>query len=324
MDWWAGPAGWPGEPGYARRPPPLPPSAPILLVLHGLTGGGREGYIKGSCAAAAAAGWRAAVLTYRGCGGLALTSPRPYTATWTADVAAALSAAGAAYPAAASTAAVGYSLGAVILAKYVAEAEAGRVGPAKGTRTVSPPPPLTTAVCISSPFCLSTAAAKLSIPFTPGYVYNRILAARLRSYFKEHADELAAHPAVRAAMEGQALSRAKLISDWDRAVVAEVAGHADAEAYYAAASSAAHITGIQSTPTLFVAAADDPFLGALPEVEVASAPATALVVTRQGGHCAFLQGRWALGRSWADDVLVQWLEAVRAGEGGGGVGRARL
>ena len=330
LDWWTGPAGWRGEAGYARgRRQPAPPAvqarrrrlplhAPLLLVLHGLTGSGTEGYIKGACAAGTAAGWRCAVLTYRGCGGLALTSPRPYTADGTGDGAAALAAAAAAYPAAPCMAAVGYSLGAIILTKLVAELEAG-AWPAA--------PPLAGAVCISSPFCLASAAARLAEPWTPGWVYNRVLASRLGSYFREHEVELRAHPVVEAALGGggrAALPCLRTVSEWDTAVVAAMAGHASAGAYYAAASSAAHIPRIATTPTLFLAAGDDPFLGALPEVEVLASPCTALAVSAHGGHCAFLRGGWPWGRAWSDDVLVQWLAGVRAEEGAGGSGRARL
>ena len=308
LDWWTGPAGWPGEAGHEGAPPPLPPTAPLLLVLHGLTGSGTEGYVKGACLAARASGWRAAVLTYRGCGGLALTSPLPYTATGTADAAAGLAAAAAAFPRAAATAAVGFSLGAIILTKFLAEAEGGRWPAA---------PPLLAALAISSPFCLASASARLAEPWTPGWVYDRILAHRLGSYFKEHEGSLSGHPVVQEALAAGATRTARTVGAWDAAVVARLAGHEDRPAYYAAASSAAAIPAIVRTPTLFLAAGDDPFLGDLPEVEVAGSPVAALAVSPWGGHCAFLQGArgggvWPGGRAWCDDVLVQWLEAVRA------------
>ncbi len=45
------------------------------------------------------------------------------------------------------------------------------------------------------------------------------------------------------------------------------------------------------TPTLFVVSLDDPFLGVLPDQEVAANPHTVLAATAHGGHCAFLQAR---------------------------------
>ena len=60
-------------------------------VKHMKTGGSHEGYCKWACAAAAARGWRAIVLNYRGCNGVPLTAPRGYAATMTHDVARAIS-----------------------------------------------------------------------------------------------------------------------------------------------------------------------------------------------------------------------------------------
>ena len=116
----------PPSPSFASTPPPLPPTAPLLLVLHGLTGGSKEAYIRSLCShATARGGFRAVAVVYRGCGGLALTSPRGYSATLTADVAAAARQARREFPLARATVAVGFSLGAVILCKYLGEQDAG-------------------------------------------------------------------------------------------------------------------------------------------------------------------------------------------------------
>ena len=57
---------------------------------RGTAGGSQEGYIKWMCRAVAASGWRAVVLNYRGCAGLPLTSPKCYDAVSTGDVRAAV------------------------------------------------------------------------------------------------------------------------------------------------------------------------------------------------------------------------------------------
>ena len=49
-------------------------------------GGSQEGYVKWLCRAAHRSGARAVVLNYRGCGGLALLTPRCYNAVFTADI----------------------------------------------------------------------------------------------------------------------------------------------------------------------------------------------------------------------------------------------
>jgi predicted alpha/beta-fold hydrolase len=39
---------------------------------------------------------------------------------------------------------------------------------------------------------------------------------------------------------------------------------------------------------LFLVSLDDPFLGVLPDQEIAANPHTVLAATQHGGHCAFL------------------------------------
>lgn len=255
--------------------------------------------IKGACAAAAAAGFRAVALTYRGCGGLELSSPSPYGAAWTADVSVAAAAARAAWPAATGLVAVGYSLGAVILAKYLAEQGDGLWPRATG---------IDAAACVSSPFCLHTASAALASSL-PGLAYNAALAARLRHYMWRHRRQLRAHAAIdRATLDS--LSTAWLVQHYDERVVAKLFGYADAAAYYDDAATEAALPRIVA-PTLFVSAADDPFMGRLPVSAVAANPATALAVTQRGGHCAFLTGG-GLARSWCDDVVVGWAASALA------------
>ena len=83
-------------------------------------GGSREGYCKWMCASIAEKGWRPVVLNYRGCAGLELTSPAVYCASFTDDVHLAVEEIHLQYPNARLFAA-GYSLGSLILCKYLAE-----------------------------------------------------------------------------------------------------------------------------------------------------------------------------------------------------------
>ncbi|KAG1660894.1 hypothetical protein FOA52_015936 [Chlamydomonas sp. UWO 241] len=118
LDWWRG----------CDKADAAPADAPVFLVLHGINGGSFEGYCKWACTAAVARGWRACVLNYRGCNGLRLTAPRGYNAALSPhDVHTAVASIRGRFPAARVVAA-GYSLGGVILAKYLAEADQGLHG----------------------------------------------------------------------------------------------------------------------------------------------------------------------------------------------------
>ena len=139
----------------------------MLLVLHGLTGGSAEGYVKSLCAHGTSRGFRAAAVVYRGCGGLRLTSARPYGASFTADISRAAQQARREFPLASSLVAVGFSLGAIILSKYLGEQDAGYWHHGRGGGGGGEDDDLIdAAVAVSSPFCLESAGAKLSRPWT--------------------------------------------------------------------------------------------------------------------------------------------------------------
>lgn len=101
----------------------------VTKLLHCVdscvTGGSREGYCKWMCASTSAKGWRPVVLNYRGCAGLELTSPSVYCASFTDDIHLAVEEIQRQYPEAHLFAA-GYSLGSLILTKFLAEAALGR------------------------------------------------------------------------------------------------------------------------------------------------------------------------------------------------------
>ena len=214
-----------------------------------------------------------------------------------------------------SPVAVGYSLGAVILAKYLAKQGDGLWPRATGVDA---------AACVSSPFCLHSASARLGSSLT-GLAYNATLAARLRHYMWRHRGQLAQHAALRQHPDALgSLSTAWLIQHYDDRIVSKLFGYKDAAAYYDDAATVAAVPRIL-TPTLFLSAQDDPFLGDLPTDAIASNPATALALTQRGGYCAFLTGG-ALGAAWADAVVVQWGAAAlaRAGCAGGLGGVSKL
>ena len=130
---------------------------------------------------------------------------------------------------------------------------------------------------------------------------------RLRQYARRHMHqlELIGH------VDRAQVARARLITDFDAAATCKLAGFDTVEQYYQAGSSAQFISSIR-TPTLFLCAEDDPFLGALPKDECRQNDNTVLATTRVGGHCAHLQGVLPIvGPSWADAAVIQFINAVQ-------------
>jgi len=201
----------------------LSDSAPVALLIHGINGGSHEGYVRSACAELAARGVRPAVLNLRGCGGQELTSGRGYTALQAPDVAVAVASLSARFPRA-PLLGVGFSLGAVLLAKYVAEADMGLMpsSPAEGggggaggggaggagggggvgangvgggpsvPRLARPPAAsgsgFVAVALVSSPVCLHCINARMASPMTHPvpFVYNLLVAAKLRGYWRRH------------------------------------------------------------------------------------------------------------------------------------------
>lgn len=68
------------------------------------------------------------------------------------------------------------------------------------------------------------------------------------------------------------------VSHFDKAVVCQLFGYEDVDEYYHDSSSQNYIPFVR-TPSLFLAAADDPFMGRLPREECEANPHTLLAVT---------------------------------------------
>jgi predicted alpha/beta-fold hydrolase len=96
-----------------------------------------------------------------------------------------------------------------------------------------------------------------------------------------------------------------LLHEFDEAATCKTLGFCCSVAYYEAGASANFIPKIR-TPTLFLVSEDDPFLGGLPIAACRGNDKTVLAVTAAGGHCGHLQGLWPLGRSWADEVVMEF------------------
>eukprot|EP00798_Chlamydomonas_sp_ICE-L_P014332 gene14332-20321_t len=233
--------------------------------------GSQEGYCKWACHGAAKKGWRAVVFNMRGCNGLPLSTGRGYSAIMTPDLRLAIDSVQARFPTA-PICAVGYSLGALAMTKYVSEADRG---------------------------------LRLAQPWTIAYIYNLAVAFKLREYIKLHRKTILDH----ASMDTGALLSTWTLREFEEQSLPMQFNYLDRQQYYEEASSLNYFPHIK-TPTLILVSEDDPFLGVLPDIECSSNPSTLLVATKHGGHVAFLQGMWPLENSFMDDAVLEFCGAV--------------
>lgn len=90
---------------------------PIVIVLHGLTGGSFEPYVQWTLLQMASRGFRPVVLNARGCGGSTLEQPKAFSGAFTDDVRAAVSRIRDREPLDTRLYLVGFSLGAGVLVR---------------------------------------------------------------------------------------------------------------------------------------------------------------------------------------------------------------
>jgi len=150
---------------------PWEPTTPTLVLLHGLTGGSQEGYIKSTVDAAMRSGVRSVVFNARGCAGSRLRTSQIFCAAYTDDLRHALAKIRAAVPDSPLVAA-GFSLGSNILVKYLGE---------EGDRT-----PLLGAVSLGNPFDLMCAMRRLEEDWLHDLLYNRTLAGNLKRFYSKY------------------------------------------------------------------------------------------------------------------------------------------
>lgn len=245
-----------------------PQAAPALLLLHGLEGDSDVGYMRTTAAKAWWRGWHAVRMNVRGCGASEPFSRTLYNSGLSQDFSCAVAWV-LAQPRVDGLAVCGFSMGGNTVLKYLGEAGA------------SAPPRLFAAAAVSA--CLDLAACADAVHRPGCRVYEgrflRQLRGRVRRMEARHPDGLPVHD----------LGAIRSIRQYDDLIMAPRFGYRDAADYYDRASAARVLTAI-ARPTLVLHAEDDPFIVITPESRrlMAANPHIRFLVTRHGGHCAFL------------------------------------
>lgn len=243
------------------------PTAPLLVILHGLESSARSAYARMLMIAAEERGWHCCVLHFRDCGDYSNRLPRRYHAGETNDIRFFLSEL-LKRESVGPIAAVGYSLGGNVLLKYLGEAA--------GTS------PLRAAAAVCVPLNLHVCAEAINDGFSKFYQWHLIrrMKSSLRRKFDRHT----------AAFNWDRAMQARTFAEFDDAVTAPLHGFAGMNDYYDRCSSARFLQSIE-TPTLIINALDDPFMtpAVIPHRDRVS-PAVTLEISEAGGHVGFIAG----------------------------------
>jgi predicted alpha/beta-fold hydrolase len=263
---------------------------PTLLLLHGLEGSSQAHYIAGISDKAWAAGWNVVRLNQRNCGNTEHLSRGLYHSGLTHDplfvMRELIDVDGIR-----QIAVAGYSLGGNLTLKL-----AGELGAAA--------PPELKAICAVSPTmdlsaCVEALERRSNIAYEFNFVRN--LKARMRR-------KATAQPGL---FPLEPLPRIWTVRQFDEAYTAPHHGFLDASDYYHRASALRVIENIR-VPALILTAEDDPFVptDAFYSEAVRRNQVINVVVTRYGGHCAFVERpQNGYDGYWAEREIVRFVSA---------------
>ncbi len=266
------------------------PSAPLLLVLHGLEGDVTSHYVAGLVQQAAKRGWGAVALSFRSCSGEPNRLPRFYHSGDTGDLDTVIRLVIDRRPDV-RMAAAGISIGGNVLLKWL------------GERGSDAPRQFAGAVAISTPYDLTACARALDRGFARA-VYTANFLRSLKAKVRQKAR---VYPGF---VDVPAVLRARTFAEYDRIVTAPLHGFTDERDYWTRASSRPYLPRVRR-PALLINARDDPFVPpeSLPDPR-SLPPEMEIEFSEQGGHAGFLQGPpWAV-ESWAERRAVAWLAGV--------------
>jgi predicted alpha/beta-fold hydrolase len=265
-------------------------SAPALLLLHGLEGSSSAHYMRGIADKAWAAGFNVVRLNQRNCGGTEALSRGLYHSGLTDDPLFVLRHLSDDLGIA-QVVVAGYSLGGNLTLKL-----AGDAG--------DTPPPALKAVCAVSP-TMDLALCVDALERRPNVLYQWNFMRNLRGRMR-----------LKARLFPDVYDPRKLAGVWtvrrfDDVFTAPLSGFGTAERYYREACSYRVIDRIR-IPTLIVSARNDPFVP--PEQferpMVTGNPAIHVLLTDDGGHCAFVgEPEGDDDGYWAESTVVRWARA---------------
>jgi predicted alpha/beta-fold hydrolase len=258
----------------------------IAVLVHGLSGTHRSGYMQRIAADLLRRRVRAVRIDLRGVGRGVALARKAYHAGCSDDVRAALTAIHELSPSSAIVL-IGFSLGGNIALKLAGEAAEW---PVAGLRAV---------LAVGPPIDLARCLRLLSLPHNRIYELHflrHLIAAAHRR--ERHFPDLPRTRFPRAAT--------MTLPDFDDRYTAPMWGFADAMDYYRNTASLPYISRIR-VPTLLLTARDDPFIAVEPFEEVAQLTNVETRIAPRGGHLGFIGWDGLGGIRWAERRIVEWV-----------------
>jgi predicted alpha/beta-fold hydrolase len=265
-----------------------------LMLVHGLEGSSKSGYVIGTSNRAWEKGWNVVRMNIRGCGGTEALSSTLYHSGLSQDVEKLVQQM-ILRDGLQRVALVGFSMGGNQVLRAL-----GRWG--KNT-----PPQLIGAATVSPACDLSISSDR--IHEAANSIYEWWFLVSLRKSFRRKAELWPGK------YDTSLLRHVHSVRDFDEHITARYMGFTGAADYYDKASSS-HVLEQITAPTLVIHADDDPFvvISAESQRKLEQNPMITFLHTRHGGHCAFIgePGAEAGDGRWAERKVVEFLANIKA------------
>ncbi|KAI9689422.1 MAG: hypothetical protein M1822_010073 [Bathelium mastoideum] len=266
---------------------------PMLITLHGLSGGSYEIYLRHVLAPLVGSGedggWEACVINSRGCAMSKITSSVLYNARATWDIRQTVKWLRKMFPNR-KLFAIGYSLGANILTNYLGE---------EGDQCL-----LEAAVVLSNPWALEVSSVALQRTWLGMHVYMTVMGTNMRKLVDQHEDQISKNTRI----DLDRVRKVKYLYEFDREVQGPTWGYPTENAYYRDASCTDSVLSVK-IPLFAIHAKDDPIAvnEAIPYGEIKANPNIVLCVTSLGGHLSWFQSS---GDRWFVKPIVNFLNKM--------------
>lgn len=265
---------------------------PVLLVLPGITGHSKSGYLVHLVNGAFTHGWRVVVLVYPGTDLSQIATARFIRGHVPHDLEVTIDHIKARLPQS-TLYAVGYSMGAALLTKYLAH---------HGVSSK-----LSAAISCSNPFDVLYSVRSIRSNYIKQLYNIHFLAALKKMYHNNVAVFQEAFPHL-TPEDVQAISS---VEEYDTKLTMAHFGFDNLDDYYVSLGCKDSVSDV-SVPMLVAHAKDDPIVpvDAIPIDLLKQNPNIITMMTDMGGHTGWLQGLNPMGPSWFDEVALEWIYHV--------------
>jgi predicted alpha/beta-fold hydrolase len=256
----------------------------VALLVHGLGGSARSGYMTRLTSGLLARGMRVVRMNLRGAGASASLARKLYNGGCSGDVRA-VAVEIQRWTPGSPLSLLGFSLGGNIVLKLAGEAARNPVPGLERVAAVAPP--------IDMELCSAMIAAPRN-RFYENY-YVRALLRQVSRLRRNGTDERPVR-----------MPRQPTLQQFDDIYTAPRGGFADALDYYRRSSALRVVHDIQ-VRTFILTARDDPFVAAAPFETLSPSPAVEVHIADHGGHMGFLGWDGTGGIRWAETRILEWL-----------------